>query len=296
MKYLELLQKSFKDAGNCACVGLDIVPDYLPVGVTVDQFIEAFLTKMHTERLVPAAFKPNIAYFSALNVGYECNFSGYESLAKCLKLIRKLFPSVPIILDAKRGDIAISSLKYAEEVFDSWKVDATTVSPYMGHDSILPFRDGFESKGVYVLNRTSNLGAVDLQNLTFQSGQLLYEKVAEQIASYAKQFSGIGAVVGATSLDELQTLAKFYARRGSVPLLIPGVGSQGGSATEVITSLKKANYDMCLVRINSSSGLTFPWKKEKKAPVNWLKVCMEKVKSFLNKTSMLGEKTCKSLI
>ncbi|MEL3907717.1 MAG: orotidine-5'-phosphate decarboxylase [Treponemataceae bacterium] len=286
MDYLELLLKSADLCGNCACVGLDIVYELLPESVGVDAFIAEFLKGLKKHNLVPAAFKPNLAYFSSLNKSYEDDFSGYKSLSLALKTIRELFPDTPIILDAKRGDISTSSFKYSEEVFNGWQADATTVSPYMGHDSVLPFRKGFEKKGVYVLNRTSNKGASDLQNLKLNSGKTIYEKVAEQIIAYAKEFPGTGAVIGATSLNELETLAKIYANSIQVPLLIPGVGSQGGSADEVIATLKKANYDLNLVRINSSSGLTFPWKNTGVAPKDWLEACLQSVKTFLNKTKI----------
>lgn len=286
MNYSELLQSAAKACGNCACVGLDIVPELLPDGISIDEFLDTFLREIKQRGLIPAAFKPNIAYFASMNKAFEGSFAGYQSLAHAMQLIRTEFPGVPIILDAKRGDIATSSLKYAEEVFESWKADATTVSPYMGHDSVLPFRKGFEQKGVYVLNRTSNAGAKDVQNLPLSTDECIYEKVADQIIGYAREYPGTGAVVGATGLEELNRLARIYAAAGCVPLLIPGVGSQGGSAGDVIAALQQAGYEVSLVRINSSSGLTFPWKKEKIAPSNWLEVCMSAVKKFLNETKI----------
>lgn len=286
MNYLELLHNATTVNGNCACVGLDVVPELLPSNVGTDEFLAQLLHAMKAKGLIPAAFKPNIAYFASLNNAFEENFDGYRSLARVMRLIRTEFPGVPIILDAKRGDIATTSLKYAVEVFKSWQADAMTVSPYMGHDSVLPFRKGFEQKGVYVLNRTSNAGAKDVQNLALASGECIYEKVAEQIIGYAREYPGTGAVVGATSLDELRKLAKIYAAAGCVPLLIPGVGSQGGSAGEVISALKDAGYDLTLVRINSSSGLTFPWKKEAVAPANWLDACLKAIEKFLHETKI----------
>lgn len=286
MNYEELLKNSSEQSGNCACIGIDIVPELLPENCSVDTFIEIFLGELYERKLIPAAFKPNIAYFSSFNQAYRGNFSGYMSLSKMIALIRKLFPHVPIILDAKRGDIASSSTRYAMEIFESWTADATTVSPYMGHDSVLPFRNGFENKGVYVLNRTSNKGAVDLQNQELKNGQTVYMEVARQILEYAKAFPGTGAVVGASSLKELRDIAQIYRNTREVPLLIPGVGAQGGSAVDVITCLKELQYDLRLVRINSSSGLTFPWKKEKIAPNDWLAICMNCVEKFLQETRM----------
>lgn len=175
-------------------------------------------------------------------------------------------------MDSKRGDIARSSLNYAIEAFDCWNADAVTISPYMGSDSILPFiSEKYLKKGAYILNRTSNPGASDIQNLCVSNSKTIYENVAKQIREYAAKYPCTGAVVGATCMQELEIIASIYSLNEStnqnkkdlidVPMLIPGVGSQGGSASDVITTLKKTGYDLRLVRINSSSGLTHPWKK-----------------------------------
>lgn len=294
MNYLDTLQNSSQLVGNCACIGLDPVPEKMPSGLSLEQFFESFLTCLKQKSLIPAAFKPNIAYFAAVNKPLADDFSGYKALAFIIKCIRHLFPQVPIILDAKRGDIATSSEKYASEAFSAWTADAVTVSGYMGHDSVLPFCSMFEGRGVYVLNRTSNAGATDVQNLKVLSPisddssgfQYLYEELAHQIIQYAKKYSGIGAVVGATGLEELATISRLYSNLHPVPLLIPGAGAQGGSAQEVIEVLRKSDYPLYLVRINSSSGLTSPWKKAGAAPENWLDACMDAVKTFIAETSV----------
>ena len=190
-------------------------------------------------------------------------------------------------MDSKRGDIATSSANYAYEAFGCWKADAVTVSPYMGHDSISPFAVGYEEKGVYILNRTSNPGGKDLQNKAMEDGKPLYMTVAETIAKWNEEYSGgIGAVVGATNLKEFEDLASFYSKK-EIPLLIPGVGSQGGSAEEVISIMKRVGYPLFLARINSSSALTHPWaKKKEKAPSDWKEVCMSAIEKFAKECAL----------
>ena len=192
---------------------------------------------MRLEGSVPAAFKPNIGYYSCLDRPRDGDFSGSLALADVMDLLENYFPGVPVILDSKRGDIAKSSLNYANEAFDSWNADAVTVSPYMGTDSVMPF--AFEDKGIYILDRTSNPGGADLQNqnvidsIDEKEIYPLYLSVAHRIAAWAKEHQGIGAVVGATNPAELEDIAVYFSTR-NIPMLIPGVGSQGGSAGSVI--------------------------------------------------------------
>jgi len=201
-------------------------------------------------------------------------------------MVENFFPGIPIILDSKRGDIARSSLNYANEAFLTWGSDAVTVAPYMGSDSVMPFIDHSPlEKGVYILNRTSNPGGKDLQNLEVHLGEAsspLYREVAKQIISYNNDRGSVGAVVGATNMDELKDIASLYAQR-SVPLLVPGVGSQGGSAPSVMAALRESGYPVKLARINSSSALTHPWKKGE-APEDWLEMCEASLRTLLKET------------
>lgn len=317
MNYITLLKESSASCGNCACMGLDPVASLVPsvqkqeegctpnpvadtkdFAESVPRFFEELFVAMKKANLIPAAFKPNIGYYTIYDRPFEGCFDGSIALARLLKLIREHFGKVPIILDAKRGDIATSSLNYASEAFDVWQADCTTVSPYMGHDSIEPFITGsYADKGIYLLNRTSNKGAKDFQNLplsnSFQSSSPdtateyvsspLFLSVSQKIANYAKKGSAVGAVVGATSMDELKAIARFFAQEiaGGVALLIPGVGSQGGSAKDVISVLKECEYDTSIVRINSSSNLTHPWKKSGKIPSNYIDECLANIAELL---------------
>lgn len=289
MNYIELLKTSAEKTNNCACMGLDPQLESIPYKTgnlkeDILLFFRELFSAMQQKKLYPAAFKPNIGYYTALDKPRQNDFSGSQSLAEIMDILEKNFSGIPVILDSKRGDIARSSLNYAIEAFDGWHADAVTISPYMGSDSILPFiSEKYFMHGAYILNRTSNPGAADLQNLQVNNSEFLYENVAKQIASYAQNHPGTGAVAGATGMEELKVIAKIYASAGEVPLLIPGVGSQGGSAGEVILVLKDAGFDLRLIRINSSSALTHPWKKSA-PPKNYLEVCLSNIKALLDET------------
>lgn len=293
MSYIDTLRKSAEEAGNVVCMGLDPVISVLPaseepIRERLSGYFATIFRRMRLEGVSPAAFKPNLGYYSSLDNPREEDFQGSLALVDILDLIENFFPGVPVILDSKRGDIARSSGNYAKEAFDCWKADAVTVSPYMGTDSVLPF--AYEGKGVYVLNRTSNPGAVDLQNMltvdSVDEKELypMYIAVAHRIAYWASEHPGIGAVVGATSMKELGEIAAYYAGR-DIPMLIPGVGSQGGSASDVIDALGKAGYPLSLARINSSSGLTQPWKKGE-APDDWLDQVMAAIHALFEEASL----------
>jgi len=282
MTYNELLESSAKDAGNCTCMGLDPVLDAVPGEGPVRERLNAFFTalfrRMVFAGLIPAAFKPNIGYYAALDNPRNEDFSGSQALADVFDLVENFFPGIPVILDSKRGDIAKSSANYATEAFSLWGASAVTVAPYMGSDSVSPFTSVSPEKGVYVLCRTSNPGGKDLQNIETKDGPF-YEEVAKKIVEWKT-----GAVVGATGMDELKDLAKLFVTE-SVPLLIPGVGSQGGSAKEVVAVLKEVGYPLSLVRINSSSKLTHPWK-ESPVPEDWLDISMSNIRSLMEETAL----------
>ena len=289
MNYKDLLKNAADGTGNCACMGLDPQPEALPnktgnIKNDIILFFEELFFEMKKRNLYPAAFKPNLGYYSALDKPRENRFEGSQALASILAVIEKEFAGIPVILDSKRGDIARSSLNYAAEAFDWWKTDAVTVSPFMGSDSVLPFLEKpYDKKGVYILNRTSNPGSADFQNLRLEEGgAFLYMHTAKKIIAYAHEHPGAGAVVGATVMEELTAISELYAKKG-IPLLIPGAGSQGGSAEAVTGILKKAGYDLRFARINSSSALTHPWKKAP-PPQNYADICIGNIEKFLQET------------
>jgi len=333
MNYLDKLRQSAKETGSIACMGLDPVIEAMPKkfavsGIrSVPYYFKEIFTEMKEQNVLPGAFKPNHGFYLKHDRQLEGLRDGSEALVKVIKTIRSFFPNIPIISDYKRGDIDKSSANYSEEGFEAWEADSVTVSPYMGNDSVLPFAGRIPKKpeiatkycndeagkGVYVLDRTTNPGAKDFQDLMVISDlekfcaelgekragcmvwtseekefmeklvrensniMPLYKFVAHKIIEWAEENPGIGAVVGATSPEELSDLANLLASH-YIPLLIPGVGGQGGDAKEVTARLRDAGYDLSLVRISSSSGITHPWaKKQEEAPKDYAKVCVAKL-------------------
>jgi len=260
MDYVESLRQRAKETGSIVCMGMDPVEADIPQSITGT--IEQRITKFYMELLgaitsgkVPlACVKPNIAFYEQF---------GEEGLSALKKLIPAYQQAgIPVILDAKRGDIGKTSIAYSKSAFDIWAGDALTVAPYMGFDSVGPFVERCaDGKGVYVLCRTSNPGAADLQGLELADGRKVFMATAELIAGKWYQ-PGICAVVGATSPDELAIVSEYFVGTGkSVPLLIPGVGKQGGSAADVVAALKRTGNELAIHRINSSSEINFAYKK-----------------------------------
>ena len=254
MSYVEELRVRAKKANSIVCMGMDPVIEKIPIKGDSCQVIEEFyiniLKEMNIRNSYPAIIKPNIAYFE------QYGFSGLNALKSIISQYK--LSGIPTLLDAKRGDIGKTSAAYAKSVFEFWDSDAVTIAPYMGTDSVEPFIEWCDQeKGVYILCRTSNKGAVDLQDLKVD-GIPVYMKLAENIIRWYKP--GVGAVVGATYLDELEEISRFFVEsKKEIPLLIPGVGSQGGSAKEVVEVLRKTKNDILVHRINSSSGINYAY-------------------------------------
>ena len=254
MSYLDHLRVRAKKAKSIVCMGMDPIIEKIPIKGEPCRIIEEFyihiLKEMNIRNSHPAIIKPNIAYFEQYGI------DGLNALKSIISQYKS--SGIPILLDAKRGDIGKTSTAYAKSVFEFWDSDAVTIAPYMGSDSVEPFIEWCDQeKGVYILCRTSNKGAVDLQDLKVD-GVPVYMKLAENIIRWHKP--GVGAVVGATYLDELEEISRFFVEsKKEIPLLIPGVGSQGGSAGEVVDVLKKTNNDILIHRINSSSGINYAY-------------------------------------
>jgi len=254
MGYLDDLRVRAKKAKSIVCMGMDPVIEKIQIKGDTCQVIEEFyldiLKEMNKRDSYPAIIKPNIAYFE------QYGFAGFNALKTIISQYKS--SGIPTLLDAKRGDIGKTSTAYAKSVFEFWDSDAVTIAPYMGSDSVEPFIEWCDQeKGVYILCRTSNKGAVDLQDLKVD-GVPVYMKLAENIIRWHKP--GVGAVVGATYLEELEEISRFFVEsKKEIPLLIPGVGSQGGSAGEVVDVLKKTNNDILIHRINSSSGINYAY-------------------------------------
>lgn len=225
----------------------------------IRRFYLDLLAECLRRNVLPAAVKPNIAFYEA---------HGLDALAALAEIIREWRKAgVLVVLDAKRGDIGKTSAAYARMAFEVYGVDAITVAPYMGLDSVQPFQQASHGQGVYLLVRTSNPGAADFQGeVLAASGLPLYRRVAEKLADWDD--GNLGAVVGATAPRELEELLAYWIGRGrEVPCLIPGIevagvkGGQGGSLAGVLAAIDAAGGDRGLHLINSSSGINYAHEK-----------------------------------
>lgn len=289
MSYNDKLKASAEKYRSIVCMGIDPVIEALPVSIrdggirNLSGFYKRLFSAMQKNNVFPGAFKPNQGFFIKHDRPLKNDFAGSQALATIIKMIRDHFPEIPVILDYKRADISTSSENYAMEGFTGWGADAVTISPFMGTDSVEPFIDycgDKEKRGVYILNRNSNKGSADFQNLIISEGEEkkpFYMAISSKIKEWAKGKPGVGAVVGATSLDEFSEICTFFSGC-DIPLLIPGVGAQGGSSAEITGRLKKAGFSLNLVRINSSSGITHPWHKDGGvAPSDWERLCVNEL-------------------
>jgi len=231
MTFLEQLQGAERQNGSLLCVGLDPDPSKLPAGMKGDasKIYDFCAQIVDATADLAIAFKPQIAYFAAHRAEAQ--------LEKLMKHMRRNAPHVPVILDAKRGDIGSTAEQYAKEAFERYGADAVTLSPFMGFDSVQPYLK-YHGKGAFLLCRTSNPGGDDLQNQRLASieGQpLLYEHVAKLAQGPWNSNGQLGLVVGATYPAEIERVRSLAP---TLPLLIPGVGAQGGDAVATI----KAGY------------------------------------------------------
>ena len=209
MKFITKLLDASRKNNSWLCIGLDPDPEFMPE-VNVLQFNKAIIEATSD---VVCAYKPNLAFYEAL---------GTEGLAILAKTVKYIPGDIPVIGDAKRGDIGNTARAYARALFAVLGLDATTVNPYLGLDSIEPFIS-HQDKGVFILCRTSNKGAADFQDL-HADGLPLYEAVARKAREW-NTYGNIGLVVGATYPDELKNVRSICP---DMPLLIPGIGTQGG--------------------------------------------------------------------
>ncbi|MFA5309698.1 MAG: orotidine-5'-phosphate decarboxylase [Dehalococcoidales bacterium] len=248
MNFLEKLALAGKKNRSLLCVGLDPDPALMPEKIGLFEFNKAIIDA--TADLV-CAYKPNIAFYEA-----EGN-KGLEALYRT----REYIPAeIPVIIDAKRGDIGNTARAYARSLFERFNFDAATVSPYLGYDSLEPFLR-FRDRGVFVLCRTSNKSAEDLQSLpvkTARGHQMLFEIVAEKVQEWNKN-GNLGLVVGATYPEELKLIRDRYPE---MPLLIPGVGAQGGELGQVVACGVDAGREKTVINVSrqvlyASSGRDF---------------------------------------
>jgi orotidine-5'-phosphate decarboxylase len=257
LDYLDLLKISYEKFTSIVCLGLDPVIEDIPLtgdpSSVIVAFYEEILNKILQKKIYPGAVKPNFAFYAQYGI------PGLEALIKVISLYKH--EGFPVILDVKRGDIDKTAAAYAREAFDCYNADAVTLAPYMGFDSIRPFIELYPGKGYYVLTKTSNKSSIDIQDMLIDA-EPVFLHVAKKITEWHQP--GLGSVVGATFPKQLLQITMVYIRSGKeIPLLIPGIGSQGGNIKDVVDIFKQYS-DMRIHRINSSSAINYAYKKYKK--------------------------------
>lgn len=243
MKFVEMLKARWGTADTLLCVGLDPDPGRFPERLlrSPDSIYQFCTSIVDATADFVCAFKPQIAYFASA--------SAEDALQRLIAYIRATHPAIPVILDAKRGDMASTAQHYAREVFERYDAHAVTLSPYLGFDSIEPYL-AYADRGVFLLCRTSNAGGDDLQMLQVE-GERLYERVARLSVGWNRG-SQVGLVVGATYPREL---ARVRALVGEMPLLVPGIGAQGGDVEGSVKAGQTA--DGAGIVVNSSRAIIY---------------------------------------
>lgn len=244
MTFIEKLSAAWAAHDSLLCVGLD--PDRSKFPHHLQGQPDAIFT--FCKAIIDAtadtacAFKPQIAYFAAARAE--------DQLEALCSYLRATYPQLPVILDAKRGDIGATAEQYACEAFERYGADAVTVNPYMGSDSIAPYLE-WQDRGTIVLCRTSNPGGSDLQFLN-ADGKPVYQHVAQLVAEKWNINGQCALVVGATFPNELAQVRTIV---GNMPLLVPGIGAQGGDVAATVAAGKTA--DGCGMMINSSRAILY---------------------------------------
>ena len=248
MTFIDTLRAATTQNQSMLCVGLDPEPSRFPAHMKGDaskiyDFCAAIVDA--TADLV-CSFKPQIAYFAA--------YRAEDQLERLMEHMRRTAPKVPVILDAKRGDIGSTAQQYAKEAFERYGADAVTLSPFMGFDSIEPYLTAYPSKGAFLLCRTSNPGGDDLQNQRLASieGQpLMYEHIAKLAQGPWNLNGQLGLVVGATYPQEIERVRSIAP---TLPLLIPGEGAQGGDAVATVRAGLRSDGPII---VNSSRAVLY---------------------------------------
>jgi orotidine-5'-phosphate decarboxylase len=249
VNFIDKLSAAWTRNDSLLCVGLDPDLERFPAHLKdqpdgIVRFCKAIIDATAD---LACAFKPQIAYFAAL--GAE------DQLEEICRYLRATYPHIPLILDAKRGDIGATAHQYAREAFDRYGADAVTVNPYMGFDSVEPYM-AWQDRGVIVLCRTSNAGGSDLQFLDV-GGQPLYQHVARLVAEKWNRNDQCALVVGATFPQELAQVREII---GDMPLLVPGVGAQGGDVEATVRAGRTAGGTGMM--INSSRAILYAVPQE----------------------------------
>lgn len=250
MTFIEKLSAAWATQNSLLCVGLDPDTAKFPRQLQgkADAIVHFCKAIIDATAEAACAFKPQIAYFAALRAE--------DQLEEICAYVRTAYPHIPLVLDAKRGDIGATAEQYAREAFERYGADAVTLNPYMGFDSIQPYLE-WKDRGAIILCRTSNPGGSDLQFLQVD-GKPLYQHVAQLVAEKWNTNGQCGLVVGATFPQELKEVRRIV---GDMPLLVPGIGAQGGDIQATVAAGCTAAQTGMM--INSSRAILYAKTDEK---------------------------------
>ena len=270
MTFQQKFDKIIKKNNSLVCVGLDSDISKIPPHIKKQKnpqflFNKAIIESTHEQ---VCSYKLNTAFYEA--IGYK----GIEELKKTCDFLKKNYPEIPIIIDAKRADIGNTNGGYTQFVFDYLGSDAITIHPYLGMEAIRPFLE-YKEKGIIILCRTSNPGAGEFQDLV-SNGKPLYQIVAENVVKNWNYNGNCMLVVGATYPEELKKVRKIV---GDMTLLIPGIGAQGGDVEKTVRAGLDSHKRGIIV--NSSRGIIFASKARDFA--ERAQVEAEKLKNEINK-------------
>ncbi len=285
MKFSDCLEARIQECGNPICLGMDPKLSLMPVErkhgevqseeEKIKFFYMDILEECSKRNVKPAVVKPNSAYYERISI------QGMQILHDLIAAYKG--EGIPVVLDAKRGDIGKTSAAYADAAFNVYGADAVTVSPWMGKDSVGPFLEHPANGGVYALLRTSNKGAADFQDLPVE-GSTAFFSVAKKLIEWDN--GNLGAVVGATHPEELERITAFFAAANhEIPFLIPGVsspgvpGGQGGDAKTVLQAIANGGGKRKFHVLNSSSGLNFAWQRTGKE-AEYASACVDAIESL----------------
>lgn len=266
--YHEMLKNASRAYGSIACMGMDPDLQRIPlikgsIRERLKKFYIDILDAAVSADVIPEAIKPNYGWWKQYGDEGELALKDVMNYARELKVDAQ----IPIIGDYKTGDIREGSAAYARIAFEVLGFDATTVHPYMGNDSVGPYVKWAEElgKGVHILARTSNEGAKDLQDLKVEVGGMkipLFEVTTKDILGWGKNARGNVGIVAAATPQELDRIATIVVEKNfSTPILIPGVGAQGGSARTMTEILFLKGMDMEVQRINSTREINYAFEK-----------------------------------
>jgi orotidine-5'-phosphate decarboxylase len=254
MNFFDRLIRAEALNDSLLCVGLDPEPAKFPGSWKhdVSRIFDFCATIVDVTKDLVIAFKPQIAYFAA--------HRAEDQLERLITHIHRTAPEVPVILDAKRGDIGSTAEQYAVEAFERYGADAVTLSPFMGFDSVEPYLK-YADKGVILLCRTSNPGGADLQTQMLASGEKVFEHIARMAQNVWPHQGQLALVVGATYPAEIERVRVLAP---TLPLLIPGVGAQGGDAAATVRAGWRAQHGRTVapIMVNSSRAVLYASRGE----------------------------------